>query len=265
MYRIFHSGSSSHNTRNAKMIPKRISSLPIVWECRKLALYSISTVKSMIRFRNFFLIGDAFKYFPTWWKYQQKNNEPLKNDFPWIVFEAAEYLRRILHKDMVVFEYGSGSSTLFFSRRVSHIFSMEHDSSWYNHLSQIITDQKIKNVDHRLIECMENIANKPSEYLSSSTLYKGKCFESYVKSIDAFPDHYFDVVLVDGRSRNACIAHAKDKVKQGGYLIVDNSDREYYLDKNDFLRDTKEWNSIHFIGPVPYSFEFSRTSFFQKL
>jgi hypothetical protein len=128
-----------------------------------------------------------------------------------------------------------------------------------------LNNQQIKNVDCRLVESESIEHEHPCNYQSSSSLYKGSCFESYVKSIDRFSDNYFDIVFVDGRARDACIFHAKDKVKQGGYLIIDNSDRDHYFKGNDYLFDSKQWKEYHFIGAVPYSFDFSKTSFFQKL
>ena len=246
------------------IIPSKIAQLPVIWEIRKLILYSLSSLKALFNFKSISIIYDSIIYFPAWWKNQQKKNEPLKNDLPWITFKAERFFREILRKDMVVFEYGSGSSTLYFSRRAAWIFSIEHDRDWFDHIQQILNEQAIKNADCRLIEPKTLIENQETGYLSSSSSDKNKSFESYVKSIDAFPDGYFDIIMVDGRSRTGCITHAKTKIKQGGYIVVDNSERAYYFDGNDFLLNEKEWKMFHFIGPVPYSFDFSRTSFFQK-
>jgi hypothetical protein len=246
------------------IIPSKIARLPIIWELRKLTLYSLSLLKALFKFRNVSLYDSAI-YFSVWWKYQKKKNDPLKNDHPWITFKAEEFLRKILQKDMTVFEYGSGSSTLYFSRRVAHVYSIEHHLEWFEFLCKILKKKKIKNVDCRLIEPETLNENQAVDYFSCSPSYENKNFESYVKSIDTFPDEYFDIVMVDGRSRTACITHAKNKIKIGGYLIVDNSERAYYFSGNDFLKSEKEWESTHFTGPVPYTFEYSKTSFFQKL
>jgi len=242
------------------IIPPKIARMPIVWELRKLTLYGLSVLNAVFKFRSISLVYDSIIYFPVWWKYYRKKNEPLKSGQPWISFKAERFLRRILHKDMIVFEYGSGSSTLYFSQRVAQVFSVEHHSGWFEQLRQTLDEQAIKNVDYRLIEPEALDGNPTTCYCSCSPLYKDKSFESYVTSIDAFPDGYFDVVMVDGRSRNRCIAHAKNKIKQGGYLVVDNSERAYYFDGNDL----KEWKSCHFVGSGPYTIGFSQTSFFQK-
>jgi hypothetical protein len=117
-----------------------------------------------------------------------------------------------------------------------------------------------------LVEAEEPDEAEPdSIYISqSSGNTKNKSFETYVKKIDNIPDRSLDLILIDGRARGACIAHAKQKVKIGGRLVVDNSDRNYYFKGNEDLFDPDCWKPLHFTGPVPYSFEFSRTSFFQK-
>ena len=247
------------------IIPPKIAGLPVIWELRKLTLYSISSIKALFKFRNISLLWDSIVYFPVWWKYQQKKNEPLKNDIPWITFSAERFLRKILRKDMIVFEYGSGSSTLYFSRRVAQVFSIEHHRGWFENIQKTLEEQATKNVDNKLIEPETLDGNRVTGYISWNPLYKGISFESYVKSIDAFPDGYFDAVIIDGRARTDCIAHAKNKIKKGGYLVVDNSERTYYFNGNDFLSDEKEWKSYHFTGSVPYSFEYSKTSFYRKI
>jgi len=247
------------------IISPKIAHLPVIWELRKLALYSLSLLKALFKFREISLVGDSIIFFPVWWKYQQKNNKPLQNDQPWIAFKAERFLREILRKDMKIFEYGSGSSTLYFSRRVAQVFSIEHHQGWFEQLQQMIDQQALKNVDCRLIEPETVNENQDPAYLSSLPLYHHETFEIYVKSIDTFPDEYFDLVMIDGRARTDCIARAKNKIKCGGYLVVDNSERKHYFDGNDFLRNEKEWETRHIVGITPYTFVYSRTSFFRKL
>ena len=247
------------------IIPPKIARLPVIWELRKLTLYFYFTIIAVIKFKKISLIWDSFIYFPVWWKYFRKNNEPLKNDHPWIAFKAERFLRKILQKNMFVFEYGSGSSTLYFSRRVAKVFSVEHHQGWFEQLRQILDQQAIPNVDSRLIEPEILNIKHTAGYLSSLPLYLNNTFETYVKSIDVFPDGYFDLIMIDGRARTDCIVHAKNKIKQGGYLVVDNSERAHYFAGNDFLWDAKEWETRHFVGSTPYSFACSRTSFFKKI
>lgn len=241
-----------------KIISENISKLPIVWELRKIVLYFFFSIKAIFKLKKVYLIWDSFIYFPIWWKYKRRNLDPLSCDRPWINFKAKEYLDSILNSEMIVFEYGSGSSTLYFSRRVKKIFSLENEKKWYDSLNRYIDNLNINNIEYRLIE--EVNSETDSIYMSSN-----KNFEEYVKFIDSFPDNNFDIIVVDGRARKACIKHAISKLKKNGYLLVDNSERKGYFDGNENLFDTSTWNLVDFVGPTPYDFEFSQTSFFKKL
>ncbi|HLI94422.1 MAG TPA: hypothetical protein VKU83_12450, partial [Puia sp.] len=81
-------------------------------------------------------------------------------------------------------------------------------------------------------------------------------------AIDVYPDSHFDVIIVDGRARPSCIKHALPKLKPGGWLLVDNSDRSYYLEPFSF--DKTDWKVLTFEGPAPFMKGFSRTTLLQK-
>lgn len=49
---------------------------------------------------------------------------------------------------------------------------------------------------------------------------------AYVDQLRAFPDAIFDVILVDGACRDACIVVAAEKVKPGGIVVVDSADEQ---------------------------------------
>jgi hypothetical protein len=240
---------------------RKAFNLPIIWELRKITLYVLFTIKALRRFRKASLLGNALSDFPIWWKHLKRNLNPLDYDRPWITFEAKKKLDRILNSNMFVFEYGAGCSTLYFSRRVKTIYSVENNKEWFESL-KIYMKNRIYNVNIHLVEGVPtNEIN--TIYSSLSPDYKNINFEDYVKVIDAFPD-MFDIILVDGRARAECIKHAVAKLKKGGYLIVDNSERKEYFQGNDYLFNPLQWCSCSFTGAIPFAFEFSQTSFFQK-
>jgi len=70
----------------------------------------------------------------------------LKRETPWIVPEATIFLNGLLTKDMSVLEFGSGGSTLFFSRRVKSVVSFESDKEWYKIVRLTLRKRKIDNV-----------------------------------------------------------------------------------------------------------------------
>jgi hypothetical protein len=130
---------------------------------------------------------------------------------------------------MVVFEYGSGGSTLFFSGKAGKLISTEHDESWYN-----VVSKRIPSTAHiELVTPEPNPGARSYTTTSNSSMnpaYAGQDFSNYVRTIDKYADGTFDLVLVDGRARASCIAHAIPKVRKGGYIMLDNSYRPEYAD-----------------------------------
>jgi SAM-dependent methyltransferase len=179
---------------------------------------------------------------------------------PWIVFGATDFLADFLSwerqcgRSLRVFEYGSGGSTLFWLARGAEVVSIEHDPLWYAHLRQRF--EPSSPVDYRLVlpEPAESDSHgadiaDPACYRSDDASFRGCTFRNYVSQVDAFPDDHFDVILIDGRARPACIQHSVDKVRPGGLLVLDNADRPYYTARTQpylahFTRHV-------FRGPVP--------------
>jgi len=53
---------------------------------------------------------------------------------PWLNFAAIDFIKNFLEnkKNLQVFEYGSGGSTLFFLKKGYSVVSIEHCKEWYN-------------------------------------------------------------------------------------------------------------------------------------
>ena len=133
---------------------------------------------------------------------------------------------------MSVFEFGSGGSTIFFSKRVKELISVEHDKYWYHRVFNEIAKEHVTNCKLLLKEPEQGIFDRtdysdPESYLSALPQYQGMNFKSYATTIREFPDESFDLVFVDGRVRPSCIANALAKVRPGGNLMLDNSDRKH--------------------------------------
>jgi|SRR5436189_3162070 hypothetical protein len=229
-------------------------------------IYLKRSIKTIFKHSNVASIFSLMKYFPEWRRYMAPNRNSITDEVPWITFSAIDFLKKISHSRMNIFEYGSGGSTFFWASRVKHITSVEHDRSWFEKIKMVLKEKKITNVDYVLSEpsSIPDFGKKQfqiaSDYISGDQSYNGKSFETYAKTIDNFPDEMFDLIVVDGRARPSCILHSLKKIKRGGYLVVDNSERKYYLSGFDL----SSWGTWIFFGPVPYSYNFSRTSIFQK-
>lgn len=123
----------------------------------------------------------------------------------------------MLPGEAVVFEYGSGGSTLWLQDRASRVHSVEHNQLWYDRMSCMTAD----NVTLQFVPgSHDGTLGSPVE----PEIY----FDEYVRTIDAQHDNSLDLLVVDGRARVACGLAGLSKIKPGGMLLLDDSDRERY-------------------------------------
>lgn len=189
---------------------------------------------------------------------QSHNLRPI----PWMNYQTVDHLENIVPDGAMVFEYGSGASTKYWISRGCQVVSIEHDRKFFD----LMHDALSASCNYRLFEPEidpnpnRHSHESPESYKSSD--YTGYSFESYVKAIDKYPDAHFDLVVVDGRARPSCIKRSIPKLKSGGIMILDNSDRSYYLqDTAIFLAG---WRQVTFRGPVRGLFHQEQTTLFWK-
>jgi len=163
-----------------------------------------------------------------------KNGEPI----PWITYPCIEFLSSRINKNMKVFEYGSGNSTLWWSKRVDKIFAVEHDKEWYIQVKNLTKDTNVEIVHRELI-------------------YNGNYSKEILKHKN------IDIVIIDGRDRVNCAINSLHSLSKSGVIIWDNTDRECYKAGYDHLIKSG-FKQIEFIGMIPiYDFK-SQTSIFYK-
>lgn len=236
----------------------------------KLKVYLQEAKKMKREYHNSFQIWEILGFFPSWLQSLDGKKNALNENVPWVTFAAIKFLDQKLTKDMRVFEYGSGGSSIFFAERVKEVISIEHDKSWSQKVLEKIQTHGYKNSQLRLVEPKEDLqvinknASDIDSYISNDEIYIGKSFEDYAKSIDEYPAGYFDVILIDGRARPSCFKHAVTKVKEGGFLVLDNAEREYYSNIHKSLNNY-HWKKYDFYGPGPYCFYFWQTCIWQKV
>ncbi len=208
-----------------------------------------------IKLIPFFLKSyNNLKFFLKWFISAIDNSNPLQKGIPWINFEARKWLKKYLKSNMIVFEYGSGGSTIFFSNRVKKVISIEHDKSWYKVVLKKIKKENLTNCKIFLYEPQLNFLKKFNNHMSKKfssdfKTYNGINFKNYVTSINKYPDNNFDFVFIDGRARASCIVAAIPKIKIGGYLMLDNSERKRYEKSKKII---KNWKTKIFYGVGPY-------------
>jgi hypothetical protein len=181
---------------------------------------------------------------------------------PWMNYEAVVAIHNFINPGDLVFEYGSGSSTRYWISLGCKVVSVEHDKDFFQKMHGALAD----NCDYKLIEPeLDSVINmksheSPENYKSSD--FNNHTFEAYVKAIDVYPDNHFNLVVVDGRARPSCIKHAIPKIRRGGALVLDNSDRNYYLKNTQSLLEG--WPQRTYRGTVRGLLHKEQTTIFHK-
>ena len=116
---------------------------------------------------------------------------------PWYTYPASEFIGQLDFRDRSVFEYGSGNSTLFWSGIARRVVSVEHERHWFERMRTIAP------------------ANCEMRFADDA--------DGYVDAIKRTGET-FDVIIIDGQSRLRCAPVAADALREGGLIILDNSD-----------------------------------------
>ena len=145
---------------------------------------------------------------------------------PWYTYPAIEFLKSLDLSKSRVFEYGCGNSSIFWAKRTRAVFAVENNAEW----AHIVRDLNVPGLT--VIEAVDR--------------------DTYIGAVEAAGGE-FDVVVVDGRFRRACVQVASKVVREGGMIVFDNAD--WYPDACDDLR-RKGWFQVDFsgLGPInPYA------------
>jgi predicted O-methyltransferase YrrM len=140
---------------------------------------------------------------------------------------AIGWLRRRIRPDWSILELGSGRSTAWFARRAARVISFEDNEYWHRATEDRLAEAALVNVDLRLREV-----------------------EEFPSEVEALPDHAFDLVVVDFLeaptvTRIDCLRPAMEKVRAGGCLVLDDSDRPGYREAYELLAG---WKLKRFTG-----------------
>lgn len=172
----------------------------------------------------------------------------LKQPVPWTSPASIAILRALLDKNMVVLEYGSGNSTLFFQEYAKKIISIEHDKWWHRSIKKKLKQLKVKNVEYKYIP-----PSPAPENYTVDDVVKFDTMQQHLEVIrweyldyfeyaNTFKDEYFDLIIVDGRARVECSINCINKLKPGGVFILDNSERARYKPVHTILQG---WPSVY--------------------
>lgn len=162
-------------------------------------------------------------------------------ELPWISYSAIGVLEKFLTKTSRVLEFGSGMSTIWYAKHGGEVYSVEDCKPWFDKVGDLIEHKNIKNINLHFASGL----NEYSQFMTND-------------------DAGFDLIMIDGNHRSACVAHAIKLLKSGGILYLDNSDRDTKIKSGD-TRLAEEL-ALQFArerhAQVTYFTDFAPTQFF---
>lgn len=149
---------------------------------------------------------------------------------PWLRPAAAEYIESLLPEGANVLEWGCGASTIWLARMGCAVTSIELDQEWVNQIRKWLNDEGLCDSVRIL------------DFSPSNSLNLCDSADFVLKMLD----NSYDLILIDGRARSRCMGNARSKVKVGGMLVLDNSEREEYANGVALMDswDGSEWGDI---------------------
>jgi predicted O-methyltransferase YrrM len=162
---------------------------------------------------------------------------------PWIVPAAIGFLRRRIRSDWSVLELGAGRSTPWFARRAGTVLSFEDNEFWADQTRARLRELGLSNVDLRQLPV-----------------------EGFENEVDLLPESSFDLVVVDfleapAVTRVDVLKPSIKKVRPGGLLLLDDSDRPGYAEAFELLAG---WRFRKFVGVKDGWPETCETGFFRR-
>ncbi len=164
--------------------------------------------------------------------------DEMGNPVPWMTYPAIEFLKNNLNKNHEIFEFGCGSSTLFFSKRVKKIIGVETKVKWF----EMLKSANLNNVE---ITLMEDGLTNP-------------LYENFAKN----SGQKFDFIIIDSIKRFLSATTSIDALKPGGAIILDDSERDNYKKIFDFFA-AKNFTQQDFPGNAPAQIKEKNTTIFR--
>lgn len=131
---------------------------------------------------------------------------------PMISFRATRALAALIKPDWHAVEFGSGLSTLWLARRCATLLSVEDNPRWHARVDALLKQNGLAHVRYELRSEMD------------------------FAKLDAFPDGHFHFALIDGTDRAGCVASVWPKMRAGGIIYLDNSDKDMTRPEGDLRR-----------------------------
>ena len=126
--------------------------------------------------------------------------------WPFMAYHATLELQKRLTPETLVWEWGTGASTLWFAERCKKVTGVEHNLPFYLEMSAKVPS---------------NVRLVYAELVTGYYVIGGK----------------YDVIVVDGRMRVRCVRKAIPCLNMGGTLVLDDTYRDEYRAAMEMLKD----------------------------
>lgn len=155
-----------------------------------------------------------------------------KLDVPWWTYGAIDDVERWIDgrsTPVRVFEWGSGASTIWLSKRVGAlggtVRSVEHHAGFGTMIQEQLVD-----TPNATLDIVEPEESADPEIGSAKEGHGHLDFANYVRHIDtvAADGGPFQLIVVDGRAREACLRAALTHLDDDGIVVFDNTLRRRY-------------------------------------
>lgn len=181
----------------------------------------------------------GFLYEMGWFRSLRRGSYDLKgHPIPWWSYSFILFLKERLAPDLAVFEYGSGNSTLWLSKRVKRVQSIETHYGWYERVLGRLPEN---------VQLHYQPYEKDGEYCRLVSRHVAE----------------FDVVIIDGFDRVRCAKHCVTALTPRGVIIFDDSHQDHLIEGPAFLIE-QGFKRIDFYGMGPQQDSTHCTSLFYR-
>ncbi len=146
---------------------------------------------------------------------------------PWIVPAAVGWLGRRMRADWNVLELGSGRSTVWLGRRAGRVVTLEDNEYWLARARELVAEAGLDHVEIRRLPVTQ-----------------------FASALAELEPGRLDLLVVDflespQAERVEAVRIGRDKLRPGGLLLLDDSDRPSYAEAYELLAG---WRERRFTG-----------------
>lgn len=161
---------------------------------------------------------------------------------PMISYRFTRLLERRMRPDWIVVEFGAGMSTPWLAARCGTLISFEDHAEWAARVRAMLESKELDNV---------RLEFRPADDFAD---------------VGALPDQSVDFALIDGTDREGCARAILPKMKVGGLIYLDNSDKDMTQPGGDLRRAEAvlRESAAAYDWPCRTFTDFSPTNFFAE-